>query len=86
MRNTVKGWLKNQEKAKADDQEKAEGQEESTIASSTDKLHVNGDAQADMPTDTVQEQSQNELAENEEVPLDVQHSVEVRCLQPLFHS
>lgn len=79
MRNTVKGWLKNQEKAKADDQDKTEGQDEHIAASSTEKPHMNGDVQADMSVDTAQDQPQVDLAENEEVAADVQPSVEVRC-------
>ena len=52
MRTTVKTWLKSQEKAKSDGQDKADGREDSAGLPQTDKPSVNGDSQADVVVNT----------------------------------
>ena len=52
MRATVKTWLKSQEKAKTDGQDKTDAQEEAIVPPNADKQPINGDAPPDMAVST----------------------------------
>ena len=81
MRATVKTWLKNQEKAKLDSQDKADNREEAAVQANPEPPIVNGDAPAEFAVSVEtanEEQPPVGVAESEETPAaDLQPSIEV---------
>jgi hypothetical protein len=82
MRATVKTWLKSQEKAKSDGQDKPDVREESTVVANLTIVAENGDVQADAPvtvdaTADEQVQPQNGADIEEVQDSHVQPSIEV---------
>jgi hypothetical protein len=85
MRTTVKTWLKSQEKAKTEGQDKAEPQDETAVQPNPDKPAINGDAQSDVAVDAEivadDHQPPSEALESEEKPAaDLRPSIEVNFL------
>ena len=83
MRTTVKSWLKTQEKAKSDAQEKAGAREEPATQPNAEQPLLNGDAQAEANAKTEiakeeQQQPPSDVVESEETPVvDLLPSIEV---------
>jgi hypothetical protein len=92
MRTTVKTWLKNQEKAKPDGQDKADVREEPVVQPNTDNPIPNGDAQKDVTVNAetmTEAQPPGDVVESEETPAaDLQPSIEVSsfCTQSFLPS
>ena len=82
MQKTVKMWLKNQEKAKSDGQDKSDSREDSAAQPNPSKSIVNGDGQADVNANGEAVAEDRPLlvdtVESEEIPAgDLQPSIEV---------
>ena len=86
MRTTVKTWLKSQEKAKTEGQEKPEPQEETAVVSNTEKMSNGGvshDVGVDLQAATYEPQLPNDLGDSEETPsAALQPSIEVNRCRP----